>query len=163
MVVGEQASQKGTSHSPTAISHRFGCTSDCYCSSLIIDGRIEWMFRRFPAIGCLLNKLIPRLQVSHTPSLLPCHISLYVRVRCAGALYFFVLLKTCFHSTTPRTWQSASNPLLLSFRQYSLSAHCTILPQPRPPFVTTTRSPHFTSPSLLDFGTTTLPISPAIT
>lgn len=106
MVVGEQASQKGTLHSPTAIHHRSGCTGDCYCSSLIIDGGIEWSLRRLPVIWRLLNKLIPRLQVCHTPSLLPRQIFLYLPVRCAGALYFFVLLTTCFHLTTPRTWQS---------------------------------------------------------
>ena len=117
MVVGEQASQKGTLHSPTAISHRSGCTSDCYCSSHIIDGGIEWLFRRVPAIWCLLNKLTPRLQVSYTPSLLPCHISLYVRVRCAGALYLFRpgddLLS--LHNTLNLA-ESAANSRLLSFR-----------------------------------------------
>ena len=118
MVVGEQASQKGTLHSPTAIPHRSGYTSDCYCSSLIIDGGIEWLFRRLPAIWCLLKKLIPRLQVSsYTPSLLSCHIPLYVLVRCAGALYLFRpgddLLS--LHNTLNLA-ESAANSRLLSFR-----------------------------------------------
>lgn len=106
MVVGEQASWRGTLHSPTATSHRSGCTSDCYCSSLITDGRIEWMFRRFPAIGCLLNKLIPRLKFLILHPLFPVtFLCRFVYTALALCIYL-VLVTTCFHSTTPRTWQS---------------------------------------------------------